>query len=156
MFSTCLVQLLCNFIQKYNNKTAKKQLFYVIYMSYIKVYVQNLNIIFKVQNKIGKVSYYLTDQNRNFLCIYHHFPNETLTEIYITYKWTNPNFNGLLVALRKQNSVIELAKTLSSSVSMSHQNKISPFGLQILKIIKPNTSTFLLTIRDYQIELNYL
>ena len=76
-------------------------------MSYIKVNVQNLNISIKVQ--IGKVSYYLTDQNRNFLCIYHHFPNETLTEIYISYKWTNPNFNGLLVALRNQNSVIELA-----------------------------------------------
>ena len=79
-------------------------------MSYINVNVQNLNISIKVQNKIGKVSYYLTDQNRNFLCIYHHhFPNETQTEIYITYKWTNPNFNGLLVALRNQNSVIELA-----------------------------------------------
>ena len=35
-------------------------------MSYIKVNVQNLNISTKVQNKIGKVLYYLTDQNRNF------------------------------------------------------------------------------------------
>ena len=54
-------------------------------MSYIKVNVHNLTI---KHNKIGKVPYYLTDQNRNFLCIYHHFPNETQTEIYITYKWT--------------------------------------------------------------------
>ena len=78
-------------------------------MSYFKVNVQNLNISIKVQNKIGKVLYYLTDQNRNFLCISHHFPNETETEICITSKWTYPNFNGLLVALRYQNSVIELA-----------------------------------------------
>ena len=78
-------------------------------MSYIKVNVQNLNISIKVQNKIGKVLYYLTDQNKNILCIYLHFSNETQTEIYITYKWTNPNFNGLLVALRNQNSLIELA-----------------------------------------------
>ena len=78
-------------------------------MSYIKVNVQDLIISIKVHNEIGKVSYYLTDQNRNFLCIYHHFPNETQTKIYITHKWTNSNFNGLLVALRKQNSVIELA-----------------------------------------------
>ena len=78
-------------------------------MSYIKVNVQNLNISIKEHNTIGKVSYYLTDQNRNFLCIYHHFSNETQTEIYITYKWTNSNFNGLLVALKNQNSVIELA-----------------------------------------------
>ena len=78
-------------------------------MSYIKVNVQNLNISIKVQNRIGKVSYYLTDQNRNVLCIYHLFPNETQTEIYITCKWTHPNFNGLLVALRNQNSVIEIA-----------------------------------------------
>ena len=78
-------------------------------MSYFKVNVQNLNISIKVQNKIGKVSYYLSDQNRKFLCIYHHFPNETQMEIYITYKWINTNFNGLLVALRNQNSVIELA-----------------------------------------------
>ena len=78
-------------------------------MSYIKVNVQNLKISIKVQKKIGKVSYYLTDQNRNFLCIYNHFPNETQTEIYITYKWTYPNFNGLLVALRNRNRVIELA-----------------------------------------------
>ena len=55
-------------------------------MSYFKVNVQNLNISIKEHNKIGKVSYYLIDQNRNFLCIYHHFPNETQTEIYITYK----------------------------------------------------------------------
>ena len=78
-------------------------------MSYIKVNVQNVNISIKVQNKIGKVSYYLTDQNRDFLCIYLHFPHETQTKIYITYEWTIPNFNGLLVALRNQNIVIELA-----------------------------------------------
>ena len=84
-------------------------MFYVIYMSYIKVKVQNLNKSIKVQNKIGKVSYYLTDQNRNFFLHLPSFSNETHTEIYNTYKWTNPNFNGLLVALRNQNSVIELA-----------------------------------------------
>ena len=78
-------------------------------MSYIKVNVQDLNISIKVHNKIGKVSYYLTDQNRNVLCIYHHSSSETETEIYITYKWTNPNFKELLSALRNQNSVIELA-----------------------------------------------
>ena len=78
-------------------------------MSYIKVNVQDLNISIKVHNEIGKVSYYLTDQNRNFLCIYRHSSSETETEIYITYNWTNPNFNELLCALRNQNSVIELA-----------------------------------------------
>ena len=78
-------------------------------MSYFKVNVQNLNISIEEHNKMGNVSCYLTDQNRNFLCIYHHFPNETQTEIYITYKWTNPNLNGLLVALKNHNSVIELA-----------------------------------------------
>ena len=78
-------------------------------MSYFKVNVQNLNISIEEHNKIGKVSYYLTDQNRNFLCIYHHFPNETQTVIYITYKRTNSNLNGLLVALKNHNSVIELA-----------------------------------------------
>ena len=52
-------------------------------MSYFKVNVQNLNISIEEHNKIGKASYYLTDKNRNFLCIYHHFPNETQTEIYI-------------------------------------------------------------------------
>ena len=71
-------------------------------MSYIKVNVQDLNISIKVHNKIGKVSYYLTDQNRNFLCIYHHSSSETETEIYITYKRTNPNFNELLCALKNQ------------------------------------------------------
>ena len=93
----------------YKNTILKQQkhLFYVISMSYIKVNVQDLNIIIKEHNKIGKVSYYLTDQNRNFLCIYHHFSSETQTEIYTTNKWTDPNFNGLLCALRNQNSVIE-------------------------------------------------
>ena len=76
-------------------------------MSYIKVNVQKLNISINVQNKRDKVSYYLTDQNRNFLCIYYHFPNETQTESYITYKWTNPNPNGLLVALRKTELVTQ-------------------------------------------------
>ena len=43
----------------YKNTLIKqqKQLFYVIYMSYIKVNVQDLNISIKVHNKIGKVSY---------------------------------------------------------------------------------------------------
>ena len=78
-------------------------------MSYIKVNVQNSNKSIKEHNKIDKVSYYLTDQNRNFLCIYHHFPNRTQTETYMSCKWTNPNFNGLLVAPKNHNSVIELA-----------------------------------------------
>ena len=36
-------------------------------MSYIKVNVQDLNISIKVPNKIGKVSYYLTDQKKLFM-----------------------------------------------------------------------------------------
>ena len=108
----------------------QKQFSCFIYMSYIKVKVQNLNKSIKENNKICKVSYYLSDQNR--------FHQTDLTNTLLNLNTEN-TYPLLLNFTVEQTDVYSWVEIFSTDNGKTFQFKIQSLkGPKQIKLITQN------------------